>query len=177
MKLPTDRTVFQNAWVCDDAEATAMQWVKTMGVGPFFIGEYGPDSLSNTRYRGKPAEVRMLVAIAQAGPVQIELIQPLGDGPSCYRDTVAPGQTRFHHVCVWTHDLDADMRHYEAAGCTIAADGQVKGGPRFCYVDSQAQLDCMVEILEHDTGVEEIFKMIADTSANWDGDRPIRGYG
>lgn len=175
-RLPTDRTVFQNAWVCDDVEATAMQWVKTTGVGPFFIAEHGPGTLANTQYRGEDAELRMRVAIAQAGPVQIELIQPLGDGANCYRDTVSSGRTQFHHVCVWTDDLDADMAHYQAAGCPIASSGEVIGGPRFCYVDAQAQISCMIEILERDRRVERVFRMIADANENWDGTRPIRGY-
>ena len=33
---PTDRTVFQNAWVVDDVETACMKWVNEMGVGPFF---------------------------------------------------------------------------------------------------------------------------------------------
>ena len=36
---PTDRTVFQNAWVVDDVEATCMKWVREMGVGPFFVSD------------------------------------------------------------------------------------------------------------------------------------------
>ena len=174
MKLPTDRTVFQNAWVVDDVEKTAMHWVKTMGIGPFFVGEYGPERLLNIKYRGKPAELRMIVGLAQAGPVQIEFIQPLSKGPNCYRDTVPVGTMAHHHLCVWTNDMEADLKYYDSIGCPTATEGLVKGGPRFAYVDTHMQLNCMVEILEHHPVIHDAFKMIAETAANWDGKDPIR---
>ncbi|MGI9228878.1 MAG: VOC family protein [Gammaproteobacteria bacterium] len=176
MQLPTSNSVFQNAWVVDDVEAAAMNWVNTFGIGPFFLAEYGPGQLVDITYRGRPAELNMLVAIAQAGPVQIELVQPLGDTPNPYRDTVAVGENKFHHVCVWSHDLDADLEYYRSLGCDIATTGQVKGSSRFAYVDSHPQLSCMLELLEHNAMFEKVFKMIADTCADWDGERPIRGY-
>lgn len=176
MLLPSGRVVFQNAWVVEDVEATAMEWVNTFSIGPFFVSEYGPDSLVDTSYRGRPASMHMLVGLAQAGPVQIELIQPLGDGPSAYRDTVKPRENRFHHMCVWTDDLDADLAWYGERGCPTAAAGRVADSARFAYVDSQAKLNCMIEILEHDDMIEGLFKVIADTCGNWDGKNPIRGF-
>ena len=76
MDKPTDRTIFQNAWVVDDVEAACMKWVNELGVGPFFLTEYR-DTFDEVVYRGSPDRLDMYVAIAQAGPVQIELIQPL----------------------------------------------------------------------------------------------------
>lgn len=176
MKLPTETAVFQNAWVVDDAEATAMDWVNTFNIGPFFLAEYGPEQLVDIIYRDQPAELNMLVAIAQAGPVQIELVQPLGDKPNPYRDTVSAGEDKFHHMCVWSQDIDADLNYYRSLGCEIATTGRVKGSSRFAYVDSHPQLNCMLELLEHNKMFANVFQMIADTCANWDGQRPIRGY-
>ena len=176
MKLPTDTNVFQNAWVVDDVEAAAMDWVNTFNIGPFFIAEYGPEVLVDTTYRGKPCEMNMMVGIAQSGPIQIELIQPLGEHPSAYRDTVEPGQTKFHHVCVWTSDIDADLAYYTEKGCQIASTGKLIDGPRFAYADTHEKINCMIELLEHNDTVKEIFKMIADAGKDWDGKDPIRGY-
>ena len=50
MNRPTDRTIFQNAWVVDDVEAACMKWVNEMGVGPFFITEY-TNQFSDVYYR------------------------------------------------------------------------------------------------------------------------------
>jgi hypothetical protein len=118
--------------------------------------------------------MQMLTCLAQAGPVQIELIQPLGDGPSAYRDTVKSGENKFHHMCVWTDDVDADLAYYAARGCPSAATGRVRDSARFAYVDTQPQLNCMIELLEHDDAIKELFKVIEDTCASWDGKNPIR---
>ncbi len=177
MELPTGHTVFQNSWVVDDIEAAAMKWVNTFKLGPFFIGEFGPDSLTDITYRGQPGEMHMLVALAQAGPLQIELIQPLTEERIAYRDTVQKGESKFHHVCVWSNDLDADVAFYNDKGCETANTGTVIAtGARFAYVDTHEQLNCMLEILEHNAGIEEMFKMIADTCANWDGRESIRSF-
>lgn len=177
MKLPTEQAIFQNAWVVDDVEATARNWVETFNLGPFFMAEYRPEDLSDVLYKGKPGTMNMLLAIAQAGPIQIELIQPLGDEENAYRDTVKKGQNGFHHVCVWSSDLDADLAFYENKGCEINTVGKVVAtGARFAYVDSHSELSCMLEILEHNDEIKEMFKMIADTCANWDGKDPIRSF-
>ena len=67
MNKPTDRTVFQNAWVVDDLEAACMKWVREMGIGPFFISDYD-NVFEDMTYRGEPAPLNMTVALAQAGP-------------------------------------------------------------------------------------------------------------
>lgn len=174
LKFPTDRTVFQNAWVVDDVAEAMRHWVEVMGVGPFFVTEFKRGMLLDTLYRGRPADVTMKVAIAQAGPVQIELIEPVGEGPSCYRDTVKRGRNGFHHVCVWTHDFEADRNFYESRGFPAANMGRVANGMRFAYYDTSKIYDCMVEIIDHHPDAVARFKMIADAARDWDGRDPYR---
>ena len=73
---PLQREFFQNAWVVDDLSAAIDQWVTKLGVGPFFVTEYR-DVFSDVVYRGVPGLLNMKVALAQNGPVQIELIEPI----------------------------------------------------------------------------------------------------
>ena len=115
MKKPTDRTVFQNAWVVKDIEIACLRWADEMGVGPFFLNEYPTGTFSDVTYRGEPADLAMKVAIAQAGPVQIELIEPITE-QCAYRDSVPKGSEGFHHMCVWTLDFDADRSYFESFG-------------------------------------------------------------
>ena len=170
--VPTDRTIFQNAWVVDDAEAAAMRWATEMGVGPFFFVEY-TDHLSDVTYRGQPSELSMIVGLAQAGPVQVELIQPTTDKPCAYRDSVQVGTVGFHHMCVWTHDIEADTEYFEQLGYPTANMGDA-GHVRFAYYDTRPLMGCMLEVVEHRPGIAEQFQLIADAGAQWDGTRPIR---
>ena len=169
---PTDRTIFQNAWVVDDFEATAMKWVREMGVGPFYVSEYTPELFTNVTYRGEPAELAMFVAIAQAGPIQIELIQPTVER-SAYRDSVTAGADGFHHMCVWTHDFQADTEYFEALGYPTATSGTA-GDIQFAYYDTRPLLGCMLEVVNQSAGLLERFAMIAEAAQEWDGKDPIR---
>lgn len=175
MILPTDKTVFQNAWVVPDLDAAMKHWVDLCNVGPFFILDHSSD-IEDVVYRGEPGKLRMMMAIAQAGPVQIELIQPLDDTDNCYRDHVAPGQSGFHHVCTWTHNFKADTEYYEGLGFPTANSGRV-GDVGFAYYDTRPALNCMMEVMEFSPMVEGMFKFIADASVDWDGTNPVRNLG
>ena len=171
MDKPTDRTVFQNAWVVPDVELACMQWVKEMGVGPFFLTEYR-SAFSNVTYRGEPAELDMKVALAQAGAVQIELIEPLVER-CAYRDSVPAGQMGFHHMCVWTHDITADTEYFAGLGYPAANLGMV-GDVHFAYFDTRPLMGCMLEVVTPMEGVKARFAEIAAAAVDWDGQDPIR---
>ena len=175
MSRPTDRTVFQNAWVVDDLDAAMKRWVDQMGVGPFFVAEHGAQ-FTDLQYRGEPSELSMRVALAQAGPVQIELIEPTTDKPCAYRDSVPPGTTGFHHMCVWTHDIQADTRHFERLGYPTANIGKA-GHAWFAYYDTRPLMGCMLEVVEHKPEIEALFARIATVCADWNGERPVRTMG
>ena len=168
---PTDRTVFQNAWVVDDVEAACLRWVNEMGVGPFYVSEYR-DAFTDLTYRGEPADLSMYVAIAQAGPVQIELIQPLVQR-CAYRDSIPAGATGFHHMCVWTHDIEADTAYFESLGYATANRGRA-GDIVFAYYDTRPLMDCMLEVVTPGEALLERFARIAAAAENWDGKDPIR---
>ena len=168
---PTDRTVFQNAWVVDDIEAACATWVEKFGVGPFFVSEYR-DMFDQVWYRGEDASLDMYVGLAQAGPVQIELIQPLVDR-CAYRDSVPVGQTGFHHMCVWTHDIEADTAYFDAIGCAAANRGKL-GTLEFAYYDTRALIGCMLEVVTPQEEIQARFAEIAAAADNWDGKDPIR---
>ena len=168
---PTDRTVFQNAWVVPDVERACMAWVEQMGVGPFFLTEYR-DAFEEATYRGQSARLDMIVALAQAGNVQIELIQPLVER-CAYRDSVPAGETGFHHMCVWTHDIDADSEYFQSLGYEAANRGRV-GNVDFAYYDTRPLMGCMLEVVSHQPGVVERFEQIAAAARDWDGSDPIR---
>lgn len=165
--------VMQVAFMVEDLEAACMDWVRTTGIGPFLTVPHVV--LEEYSYCGRPASgLDFSVAIAQSGGVQIELIQQHCDRPSAYRDTIAKGQTGFHHFCIYTGDYDACRQRYVDQGFAVAIDGKF-GAMRFCYVDTSAALGCMIEIVEEDENQTSAFTRIAEGAAGWDGvTDPIR---
>ena len=170
MQSPTGKRVpIQSAWVVNDLEAAAERWSTTLGIGPFFRARYRPDDFREVIYRDAPGELAMNTAITYAGGRQIELIEPVGDAPSPYRDTVPAGNEGFHHLCIWSTDVDADVAHYAALGFGCAVRARVGSGRRFAYVDTTPALGGMLELLEHDASIADLFDSWQRRCADWDG--------
>lgn len=171
--LLAPRAAFQNAWVVDDLEAACTAWVTEFGVGPFFITDYAPGAFETVTYRGQPAELAMRIAIAQAGPLQIELIQPIRQ-QSAYRLSVPAGSGQgFHHIGIWTENFDKDLAHFNKLGYETINTGQTRS-TRFAYIDARPLLGCMLEIVTKTPLIEQRFKEIATAAEDWQGDLPLR---
>ncbi len=166
-KLPAP-AIFQMSWVVRDLEEAAIRWNRSMGIGPFLVNRH--ISISDPVYRGNPEPVDFSTAIAQAGPIQIELVQQHDDQPSCYRDSVAPGAEAMHHVATMAEDFDAELARYTDQGFEIASSGSF-AGVRFCYVDTRGAIGHMVEILEQGKAINAFFSAIRRAADDWDGDR------
>lgn len=167
------RNIIQNAWVVKDLESAMRSRMDGWGLGPFYV--FPHIQLTDYRYHGRPANLDMSVAIAQAGPVQIELVQQHCANPSAYSDTIARGQTGFHHVAIFAKDYDRELEEYRRQGFPIACEGMT-GSMRFAYVNTSSRFDCMVELLEDDADIKGAFKIIADAAIDWDGRDPIRQF-
>ena len=68
-------------------------WHRELGVGPWYYNPRVP--IRNYRYRGERYEPHNSVALANSGPMQVELIQTRNDVPSMYRDFLRAG----HRAC------------------------------------------------------------------------------
>jgi Glyoxalase/Bleomycin resistance protein/Dioxygenase superfamily len=147
------------------------RWLTTARIGPFFVVSHV--KVGQVKYRGAPATLDFSSALAQAGPIQIELIEQHGDRPSAYRDAFPRGKEGFHHVAMMTQTYDADLERYRSEGNVAATEGMF-GDMRFAYVDTRAQLGHMTEIIDDCESIKKIFKMVADAAVDWDGSDPIR---
>jgi hypothetical protein len=77
-----DYRLFQLGFVSEgDLVADALRWVEVFGVGPFHV--LGPIEAACT-HRGEASGITIEVAVAQAGPVQIELIAQRCARPSVF---------------------------------------------------------------------------------------------
>lgn len=168
-----DRHVMQCAHVVSDIEDACMKWVKTTGIGPFFLIPH--IELQEFTYRGRPGEgLDFSVAIAQAGGVQIELIQQHCDRPSAYRDLIAEGRSGFHHFGLYCGNYDEVHAWYADQGYVAGIEG-LFGTMRFAYFDTSADIGCMVELIEQVDFETEFFNRIAAAAEGWDGKTdPIR---
>ena len=161
---------FQIGFVVDDVIEAASRWAVVHGVGPFHVL---PVLEQRTIYRGETTSVSMQVGVAQAGPVQIELIQQHCDRPSIYRDWSRDGTCAFHQLATVTAGYDGKMAQFEELGYDVVAES-TDGEFRIAYVDTVADFGFYTEVVEHTAGFLEQLRTISETCAAWDGTDPVR---
>jgi hypothetical protein len=164
--------IIQMAYVVTDIQAAMRHWIDDLKVGPWFLIDHftGLDPV----YRGAPSQADVTIAMAFAGHMLIELIQPNDDHPSVYRellDTKGPG---FHHFGVASTDIDGDVARLEAKGYTLAFRAGVPTGGEVAYMDSGPDKDGFLEFIEATTGMDETFTRFFRAAQDWDGSEPIR---
>lgn len=171
--LPLGLKVFQNSYVVPDIDAALARWTGRLGVGPFYI--YRHLDLGPVTYRGQPARLDASFALAQAGDIEIELIQQHNDAPSAYRDAFAADRGGFHHVGAWVEDFDAVKARYDALGYpAVTTGGAPDIGGRFAYMDARADLGVMVELVEQRQDLLDFQLMLTKAARDWDGTDPVR---
>ena len=164
----------QAGYVVDDIEAAMDHWSRVLGVGPFFYSERVP--IENYVYRGARYEPHNSVALANSGPLQIELIQTRNDVPSMYKDFRESRNRGLQHVAYWTDDYDADLARLTAQGFLPVMKGEVGERGRFVYFDTEYHPGTVIELSEVIGPKGRMFRLIREASQGWDGNDPVRPF-
>ena len=165
----------QLGYVVDDIEGAMGHWTSRLGVGPFYFLPGPP--LEALTYRGRPTAARIAVALAFCGPLQVELIQPLDDEPTPYRDFMAAHGTGLHHVGRFVDDYDEAVAGYGRRGMEPYFGGRgLTEKQRFCYFDTESHGGTVSEVIET-AEIGAFFDVIRAAGADWDGSDPIRTVG
>jgi glyoxalase/bleomycin resistance protein/dioxygenase superfamily protein len=161
---------FQIGFLVDDVIAAAARWAAVFGVGPFLVL---PRLTTASVYRGREAVHEVQVATAQAGPVQIELIQQHCDRPSIYRELFPAGGNGLHQLCTVTDDYEGKKAHYAGLGYELAGEISARGH-RVAYIDTVADFGFFTEVVESNAEFLGHLARHAQTCAHWDGVDPVR---
>jgi Glyoxalase/Bleomycin resistance protein/Dioxygenase superfamily len=168
--------VAQTAFIVPDLEAACLHWASNMGAGPFFVLPhlYAPGQT----YRGAQSRADVTLAMGFAGHMQIELIQPLDDHPSVYRETHALRGYGFHHLGIAVRDVEEAAADYRARGYHEAYRAAVPTGGEVVYLDDgTGPAQGFVELLPVTPGMDDTFTRFWRASQGWDGRDPIRPFG
>lgn len=162
----------QNGYVVHDIEAAMRHWTEVLGVGPFFY--FADVPMEEFRYRGAPSDIKVSIALANSGPLQIELIQQRNDAGSMYTEFLNAGREGLQHVAYWTERFDADLDKFLGMGYEIGQSGYVGGKDgRFVYFTTEQHPGTVVELSEISGLKGQFFAHIRETCAAWDGSNPI----
>lgn len=164
--------IAQLGYVVDDVNTAMEHWIEALDVGPFFYLPSPP--LNDLVYRGEPTSARIAVAITYSADLQVELIQPLDDHPSPYRDFQRAYGSGLHHIAHFTNEYDAAITVYRSRGRIPYYQGRgLTADQRFSYFESPSHGGTVNEVVET-SGFGGFFDFMKAQSAGWDGTDPIR---
>lgn len=165
-------SIAQIGYVVRDIEAS-MRDFAARGIGPwFYLKGVRP---ANFTYRGAPSDMAMDVAVANSGDIQIELITPVNDAPSMYRDFLEAGHEGVQHVAYWSENYQQLHDRALAAGFVVGQEGQIGGDDgRFAYLATEHHPGTVIEISDLGGSKKFIFGLIKAAAAHWDGSNPIQ---
>lgn len=168
--------VIQLAYVVEDLTTAINDWIRDLGVGPWFRLN-GFDGGADAVYRGGPSSARVNLAMAFTGHMQIELIQPTDQEPSVYRETVTDRGYGFHHFGVASDDVEASIAALKGNGYEVAFVASVPTGSRVVYMDGGAGRPGMIELIPAIPAMEEMWGRYYRAAIGWDGTEPVRPFG
>ncbi|MFB3818673.1 MAG: VOC family protein [Candidatus Methylomirabilales bacterium] len=136
--------VLQAGIVVRDLQASMEAYWRTLGIGPWKVYTYAPPMLREATLRGRPAEYAMRIAHAQAGPLQLELIQPLAGGSIFAEHLDAQGEG-LHHIQSRVEDIEGVLAAFRRLGVGVLMSGKFGEG-EFHFLDTGGLLGVVYEI-------------------------------
>jgi 4-hydroxyphenylpyruvate dioxygenase-like putative hemolysin len=146
-QLDTD-TVVQIGVIVKDAEQAARHYAEVFGIPKPEVVPIADDSFANTVYKNKSSKAAGRAAFFKLGPVEIELIQPLG-APSTWEEFLRKRGEGVHHIAFRTQKLTEAQQFFKSKGMETVQSGGWDGG-RYAYIDGTQQLGTILELLHFD---------------------------
>lgn len=131
-------TITQIGIVVADLDRSVRAYHDAFGWGPWQIYRLVPPLHTKVKLHGEAVESGIRIAIARAGPIDIELIEPL-DGPSQHREALDAFGSGLNHILV--RQLEEDGGEVEpdwsAMGLSELMSGRVEGVGSYVYCEGE----------------------------------------
>ncbi|WP_291732046.1 VOC family protein [Leisingera sp. F5] len=124
--------------IVTDDHVKTMEGLCRLGIGPWAVYTFSPETVSDQTYKGEPCEFALKVCFAQSGNMIWELMQPLW-GPSIFQDFLDKHGTGFHHVAYDCNDEPWETRisELEKRGFKMVQSGKWQGQNAFAFFDTE----------------------------------------
>lgn len=123
--------------VVKDIEKTREMLSATFGIGPWVLFEWPTDGEKmKGRYRGQPGNFRFIMAFAQMGHVELELIQPL-EGESIYSEFLEQKGEGLHHILFHLTSVQEALASWQPDGIEAIQSGTgLRPGTEWAYLNT-----------------------------------------
>lgn len=146
------RIVTQIGILTADIQASKAAWEKFLGLPCQEITESCGYEETHALYRGQPLEGRIYQVGFTFENIELELIQPIGDTPSYWRECLEKNGPGIHHIAFAVKNMEECIADCEAMGALLTQKGDF---PRGCYayLDAMDSMNVVLELLEKDEEV------------------------
>jgi len=148
MKKLDSATVVQIGIIVKDAEKTASHYAEVFGIPKPDVVSIADDSFAKTKYRGQASAAKGKAAFFDLGPVQMELIEPVG-APSTWEEFLRTKGEGIHHIAFRTADMEGARQFLGSKGMETIQFGGWDGG-QYAYIVSAQKLGTVLELLHFD---------------------------
>jgi len=107
--------VVQIGIIVKDVEKTAGAYAGVFDIPRPAVVPIADDSFANTTYHGQASQAKGKAAFFDLGPVQMELIEPLG-APSTWEEFLRTRGEGIHHIAFKTQDMGAAREFLASKG-------------------------------------------------------------
>jgi len=112
----------------------AVEYYESLGIGPFETLK-GVTVVERKVYGKVTEDVRLNVRVAQVGPIQIELIQPL-EGKSPWMEFLKTKGEGINHLGFFVDDIEKETARLEGIGFKILCSARFENGGGAAYFDT-----------------------------------------
>ena len=145
-----DANILHIGLVVENIETSLDKWVEMLGVEKRPTVNIAEGHHENpTTYLGKPTKGKAKIVFIRADNIQIELLEPIGDEKSYWRDFLEKYGPSVHHIGVNVKELgEKYVDIFDKAGYPLVQHGGWNGG-EYGYMGTQKDLGVVIELLEH----------------------------
>lgn len=144
--------ITQIAILTRDLEKSKAAWERFLGVTGLPVTESYGYERTHAVYRGEPLHGRIRQVCFAFDNIEMELIQPIGDAPSYWKECLDKNGPGVHHISFAVKDLDACVEECEALGFSLQQEGswprEEYPGGKYAYLDAADSLHVILELLE-----------------------------
>lgn len=149
VKKISKNIVTQIGILTKDIEKSKAAWEKFFRIPKQPISQSEGYGKTHALYHGEPLNGLIYQVCFDLGNIQLELIQPIGDTPSYWKECLDRDGEGIHHFSFAVKDMEGNIKDLEELGMTLTQKGEFTGG-RYAYLDARNSLSIILELLEKD---------------------------
>lgn len=147
MDKPKLGNIRQIGIVVRDIEKACAVFENIFGIGPFEICELNKNSKVDFKVHGIEDPIRLKLAFAQSGNLEIELIQ-ITEGKTSHTEYLEKHGEGIHHLGFLVDDYDETIGKLKCMGINLKEAGISRGKNKFAYMENAKTSGVIFEIIK-----------------------------